>query len=57
MDVTLDAELDFVVVAVIVGIVARSEGGAIPFRAAIGVVQPMGGIEMDPANDDGGRHA
>ena len=57
LDLAVDAEFDFVVVTVIVGIVAGTEGGPVPFGALIGIVQAVGGIEMHAANDGGARHA
>ena len=56
-DFAIDTKLGFVVMAVIVGIVAWSEGVPVPLGTAIRVIQAVGGVEVHAANDGGGRHA
>ena len=51
-----DAELHLVIVAVIIRVVARPEGGPVPLVGAGRVVQPVGGVEVRAANHGGVRH-
>lgn len=55
-DLSLDTHLEFIVVSVKIGIVARTENLAIPGIGMRGIVEAMSGVEVSTTDDDGAGH-
>ena len=56
VDLTLDRQLQLVVVSVEIRIAALAEGGSVPFLGEPGIEQPVGGVEVHAASDGAAGH-